>query len=132
MNENEKKPITRQEFEKQIIQKAQSDKDFRKALVNNPKVTLGQLGVQVPEEVEIKVVEESAKLVYLVLPCSLDELTDEQLDAVSGGLSWWNWFCSFGGTGDVVWFDIGGGAVYAVPTQDTGLHGEAAAEGNKK
>ena len=69
----------------EIIKKAQSDKDFKKALLDNPKETLGQLGVQVPEEVEVKVVEESAKVVYLVLPVNLDELTDEQLDGVAGG-----------------------------------------------
>ena len=80
MTENEKN-MTREE----IIKKAQSDKDFKKALLDNPKETLGQLGVQVPEEVEVKVVEESPKVVYLVLPVNLDELTDEQLDAVSGG-----------------------------------------------
>ena len=84
MTENEK-TMTREELEKKIIKKAQSDKDFKQALLDNPKETLGQLGVQVPEEVEVKVVEESAKVVYLVLPVNPDELTDEQLDAVAGG-----------------------------------------------
>ena len=85
MTENEKS-LTVEGLEKEeIIEKAQSDKDFKKALVDNPKETLGQLGVQVPDEVEVKVVEESAKVVYLVLPVNLDELTDGQLDAVSGG-----------------------------------------------
>ena len=86
MSENEKKPLTRKEFEEQLIKKAQSDKDFKKTLVDNPKAALGQLGVQVTEDVDVKVVEESAKVVYLVLPCNPDELTDEQLDDVAGGL----------------------------------------------
>ena len=72
-------------LEKEIIEKAQSDKDFKKALLDNPKETLIQIGVQVPDEVEVKVVEESAKVVYLVLPVNPDELTDEQLDGVAGG-----------------------------------------------
>ena len=88
MSENKKKPLTREELEKEIIKKAQSDKDFKKVLVDNPKETLGKLGVQVPEEVEVKVVEESAKVVYLVLPVNLDELTDEHLDEVVGGTSY--------------------------------------------
>ena len=81
MSENENIPVTREE----IIKKAQSDKEFKKALVDNPKKALCQLGVQVPEDVKVKVVEESAKVVYLVLPVNPDELTDEQLDAVAGG-----------------------------------------------
>ncbi len=85
MSENEKKPIPREELEKEIIKKAQSDKDFKKALADNPKKALGQLGVQVPEDVEVKVVEESAKIVYLVLPANPDELADEQLDWIAGG-----------------------------------------------
>ena len=99
MNENEK-TMTREE----IIKKAQSDKDFKKALLDNPKETLGQLGVQVPENVEVKVVEESAKVVYLVLPVNPDELTDEQLDVVAGA-GWYNppacsqWGCPTYGPG---------------------------------
>ena len=87
VSENKKKPLTREELEKEIIKKAQSDKDFKKALVDNPKGTLGKLGVQVPENVEVKVVEESANVVYLVLPYNPDELTDEQLNTVAGGWS---------------------------------------------
>jgi len=45
----------------------------------------GRLGVQVPEGVEIRVVEESPQVLYLVLPVNLDELTDEQLDNVAAG-----------------------------------------------
>ncbi len=89
MSENENKQMTQKEFEEQIIKKAQSDKEFKKALVDNPKEALGQLGVQLPEDVEVKVVEESARVVYLVLPDNPDELTDEQLDRVAGGV----WFC---------------------------------------
>ena len=86
MSENENKQMTQKEFEEQIIKKAQSDKEFKKALVDNPKEALGQLGVQLPEDVEVKVVEESARVVYLVLPVNPDELTNEQLDGASGGL----------------------------------------------
>lgn len=85
MSESQKQTMTRQEFEGQIIKKAQSDSDFKKALLDNPKETLGQLGAQFPAELEVKVVEESAKVVYLVLPANPDELTDEQMDAAAGG-----------------------------------------------
>ncbi|BAF60545.1 hypothetical protein PTH_2364 [Pelotomaculum thermopropionicum SI] len=85
MSGNEKKPVSRKEFEEQIIMKAQSDEDFRKALMDNPKEALGQLGVRVPDEIEIKVFEESPQVLYLVLPLNPDELTDEQLEVVAGG-----------------------------------------------
>jgi|GEM_PF-1111212 len=85
MSGNKKKPMTRKELKEQIIKKAQSDQEFKKALVENPKGAIGQLGVQLPEDVEVKVVEESAGVVYLVLPVNPDELTDEQLDDVTGG-----------------------------------------------
>lgn len=98
MSENEKKPMTREELEKEIIKKAQSDKDFKKTLVDNPKKALGQLGVHVAEDVEVKVVEESAKVVYFVLPCNPDELTDEQLDGVAGAVVPW----CLGGSGQVL------------------------------
>lgn len=84
MSEN-KKIISREELTKEVLEKAGADKDFKKALMDNPKETLGRLGVQVPEGVEIRVVEESPQVLYLVLPVNLDELTDEQLDNVAAG-----------------------------------------------
>jgi len=84
MTENEKN-LTPEGLKKEVIKRAQSDNDFKKALVDNPKEILGQLGVEFPEEVEVKVVEESPKVVYLVLPVNPDELSDEQLDGVAGG-----------------------------------------------
>lgn len=82
MSENKKIPITRKELEKQIIKKALSNKDFKKALVNDPKETFAKLGVQVPEDVEIKVIEESSKVVYLVLP--VDPTKDEIRTYIAG------------------------------------------------
>ncbi|HUM59488.1 MAG TPA: NHLP leader peptide family RiPP precursor [Bacillota bacterium] len=71
------------EVEKRIIEKAREDADFKRTLLEKPHEAIARFGVQVPEEVEIKVVEESAKVLYLVLPENPDELTDKQLDKVS-------------------------------------------------
>ena len=75
--------MSREEFEKVIVKKAQEDTDFKKALLGKPHEAIARFGVQVPEEIEIKVVEKSARVLYLVLPLNPDELTDEQLDEVS-------------------------------------------------
>ncbi|KJS00319.1 MAG: hypothetical protein VR68_07240, partial [Peptococcaceae bacterium BRH_c4a] len=74
------KILTREEIEKAAISKAWKDENFKKDLMEKPHKALTQLGVNVPEKIEIKVVEESAKVLYLVLPVNPeDELTDESL-----------------------------------------------------
>lgn len=82
---NKQKSISRTELEKKIIKKATEDANFKKTLLDHPKRTLEQLGFPVAKEVEVKVVEESAKVIYLVLPVNPDELTDEQLAPGAGG-----------------------------------------------
>ncbi len=77
--------LTREEIEKAAITKAWKDESFKKELIEKPHKALSQLGISVPEKVEIKVVEESAKVLYLVLPVNPEELTDESLDSVAGG-----------------------------------------------
>ena len=72
---DEQGTITRKELEEKIINKALENENFKKDLMNNPHDAIAQFGVQFPEEVEIKVVEESAKMVYLVLP--VNPLDDE-------------------------------------------------------
>ena len=81
MSEIEKKSMIREK----IIRMAQSDKEFKNSLIDNPKETLTKYSIQVPDQFEVKVVEESATVLYLVLPVNPDELADEQLDAVAGG-----------------------------------------------
>jgi len=95
--------MTRQEFTERIIKRAQADREFKKALLDNPRETLGQLGAQLPAEVEVKVVEESPEVVYLVLPAEPGELTNDQLDRAAGGgrgyfrscEGYWFWGCPF-------------------------------------
>ena len=83
MSEKEKN-LTRKELEEQVINKAQSDGAFKKALVASPKAAIEQMGFKLYEDLDVKVVEESADVMYLVLPSGPDELTDRQLDAAVG------------------------------------------------
>ncbi len=43
-------------------------------------------GLEVPDGMEFKVVENSDNVTYIVIPNKTEELSDEDLDAVSGGV----------------------------------------------
>src|SRR5215213_6486146 len=86
----------RSEVQRRLVQRSIEDEDFRKKLLDDPKGALEQeLETQLPEDVEVRVVEESLKTIYLVLPGTslpLDEggeLSDRALDALAGGASTW-------------------------------------------
>jgi hypothetical protein len=82
----------RAEMERRLIQRSLEDEAFRQRLLAEPKAAIEQeLGTQLPESIEVRVVEETADTIYLVLPSrSADaqggELSDQELDAVAGGM----------------------------------------------
>ena len=82
----------RAEVERRLVQRSLQDEEFRQRLLDDPKGTLEQeLGRGLPEGVQVRVVEESADTIYLVLPSASavgeggGSLSDEALEAVSGG-----------------------------------------------
>ncbi|MBN2981338.1 MULTISPECIES: NHLP leader peptide family RiPP precursor [Cohnella] len=53
----------------QIVKKAWEDPVFKQQLLNDPKSALKQaFGIEVPQEIELKVVEETTTSYYLVIP----------------------------------------------------------------
>lgn len=76
---------TRMEVEEMIIKKALQDEDFKKLLLSNPHAAISQLDVQIPKEMEIKILQETTNTSYLVLPYITEELSDDALDLVAGG-----------------------------------------------
>ena len=77
----------------QLIAKAWSDEGFKARLKADPKAAMKEAGIDVPEGVDIEVVESTQEKAYLVIPPKpVGELSDEDLDKVAGGLE-------FGGGG---------------------------------
>ena len=86
----------RTEMERRLIQRSLEDETFRQRLLDDPKGTVEQeLGSRLAESTEVRVVQESADTIYLVLPSTSvvgegGELSDEALESVAGGgvVSW--------------------------------------------
>ncbi|MEH2084225.1 MAG: NHLP leader peptide family RiPP precursor [Nostoc sp.] len=84
----------RAELEQKLIEQAWESETFKQELINNPKAVINrELRQQLPEDVEIEVLQETSKKVYLVLPenpaqvGSGVELSEEDLEKVAGGIS---------------------------------------------
>jgi len=56
-----------------VIAKAWSDDAFKKSLLAEPKSVLEANGITIPRGLEVKVVEQTEKLMYIVLPFKPDE-----------------------------------------------------------
>jgi Nitrile hydratase, alpha chain len=84
---------SRVEWERRLVQRSLEDESFRQRLLDDPKGTMEQeLGGRLPESIEVRVLEESADTIYLVLPSAsrvgqVEELSDQELEDVSGGKS---------------------------------------------
>ena len=93
MDEN---PVTtRKQLEAQMIDRAMKDETFRQELLRDPKgVFARELGIQLPANINVQVLQESPSTVYLVVPPPAPragtELSDTELAAVAGGtcVSW--------------------------------------------
>ena len=73
----------------QVLVRAATDEAFRAALLSDATGTLRSLGVEIPEGVAIKAVENTDTVFHLILPPKIsEEMSDEELDAVSGGYDW--------------------------------------------
>lgn len=81
--------MSRREFESGLIAKTWKDEAFKQELISSPKAVIErELGQQLTEHLEIRVLEENSNTLYLVLPRSpqvTEELSDEALEVIAGG-----------------------------------------------
>lgn len=76
----------RKNLELAVIKKAHEDKAFEKLLLSNPLKALKELGVSVPENMKIEVIEESGEVFKFVYPKATElGLTDVVLASVAAG-----------------------------------------------
>ena len=67
-----------------IIEKALEDEDFKIKLLENPRSAIEQeLGVSLPDDADIKVIERTSDTTYIYLPDS-SKLSASQLARISG------------------------------------------------
>ncbi len=70
-----------------VIARAWSDEDFKQRLMDDPRGALAECGIDVPDDVDLFVMEDTDKVRHFVLPPPpTDELTDEQLGG--SGVAW--------------------------------------------
>ncbi len=73
-----------EDVRRQVIDKAISDSEFRNLLVSNPKDAISQeLGVELPDEIQVVVHENDAQTFHLSLPVT--DISEEQLEAIAAG-----------------------------------------------
>ena len=72
----------------QVVAKTWQDEAFKRRLVADPQAVLREQGLPLPAGKTVRMVEDTAETMHLVLPTKpVDgELSDEQLDQVSGGM----------------------------------------------
>lgn len=63
-----KKPTVREIMTKEIISRARHNAEFKKLLLENPREAVKQVGLNVPDFVDLRVVQESGTVCYIVLP----------------------------------------------------------------
>ena len=84
------KPLSRQEMEALIVQRAWKDDAFRAEFLADAKGTIEKYaGQKLPADVNVVALAEDDKTIHFVIPpkpANADQLSDEDLEKVAGGV----------------------------------------------
>ena len=80
---------SKQKFQ-EIIAKAWNDDQFKQKLIDDPKQTLADEGIELPHDKTITVLADTDQVSHLIIPNKPDELSDEELNKTAGG---WGAIC---------------------------------------
>jgi hypothetical protein len=72
----------------EVIAKAWKDPTFKKRLLGNPKAVLTECGMTFPENMNVKVIEDTSDTYTFVIPktpAKMQELEDQVLETIAGG-----------------------------------------------
>ena len=87
----------RRDLEDKLVARAWADEQFRERLKSDPRAAVAEeTGITVPEAIKIEVLEETPEKGYLVIPLNRVEISEDQLEAASGGVTWQE---AYSGTG---------------------------------
>jgi hypothetical protein len=70
-----------------VIERAWSDAGYKASLLSNPKDAVAEMGVKLPQNMDLKIWENTPTVEHMVLPLNpaQSELSDADLEAVAGG-----------------------------------------------
>jgi len=69
----------------QIVAQAWSDDSFKQRLLADPAAVMAEQGLTAPTGKQLRIVEDTADTVHVVLRAKPDELSDDELDQAAGG-----------------------------------------------
>lgn len=78
-------PVPREQLEARLVRRAWSDPEFKALLLADPRrAVAAELGVEMPESVEIEVVEERPGRMVIVIPVDVSGFKPPSVDAMIG------------------------------------------------
>lgn len=76
---------TAEDMRKHLTEKVSQDSEFRQKMISDPRSAIqDEFGVDIPENIDVKVHESDLNTLHFVLPFAPD-LDEEQLEAIAAG-----------------------------------------------
>jgi hypothetical protein len=72
----------------QLFEQVRTDEKFKQRFLQEPKSVLTEMGIEIPDSIEIEIHQDTPTLKHLVIPAddSSNELSESELQIVAGGI----------------------------------------------